>query len=89
MQIIWDGNVSVFVPGLFDTFFKLIRPGEKFTVTVLLEGKVEINSDLLTSTEKHIVVVKANSIRGFPIDESIEMFNYKGNNLAIMFDWIK
>lgn len=87
MQIIWDGNVSAFVPGLFDSFIKLIRPNEKFTITVLKKGTID--SDLINSIPKHIMVTKAGNIRGFPVDSSIEMFNYKANSLTIMFDLLK
>jgi hypothetical protein len=86
MQLIWDGNVSEFVPGLFDSFLKIIKPKEQFTVSILKKGK--ISPDLLSSFEKHIVVVKAADIKGFHIDSNINMFNFKANNVIILADWI-
>lgn len=87
MQIMWDGNVSLFVPGLFDSFIKVIRPQEKFTITVLKTGKID--SDIIRTIPKQIMVAKASQIRGFPIDSSINVFNYNANNLTIMYDLIK
>ena len=87
MQMIWDGNVESFVPGLFDSFMKVIKPKEKFTVSILKKGK--LNSDVINSLEKHIVIVKAGDIKGLQIDNSIDMFNYKANNVIILAESIK
>lgn len=87
MQMIWDGNFTSFVPGLFDSFMKVIKPKQQFKVTILKKGKV--NSDLISSIEKHIVIVKAKDIKGLQIDSSIDMFNYKGNNVILLTEWIK
>ncbi|PRY99936.1 hypothetical protein BY457_1076 [Marinilabilia salmonicolor] len=87
MQMIWDGNVECFVPGLFDNFMKIIKPKDRFTVSILKTGKV--NSELIRSIEKHIVIVKANDIKGLQIDDSINMFNYKGNNVILLTEWMK
>ena len=87
MQMIWDGNVASFVPGLFDSFMKVVKPKAHFTVSVLKKGK--ISSDLISSLEKHIVIVKAGDIKGLQIDNSIDMFNFKANNVIILADWIK
>ncbi|MFB6319633.1 hypothetical protein [Saccharicrinis sp. FJH54] len=87
IQIILDGNVSSFVPGLFDSFMKVVKPGDQFTVSILSKGKT--SSDLISSLEKHIVIVKAGDIKGLQIDDSIDMFNFKANNVIILADWIK
>ena len=87
MQMIWDGDVASFVPGLFDSFMKVVKPKAHFTVSVLKKGK--ISSDLIISLEKHIVIVKAGDIKGLQIDNSIDMFNFKANNVIILADWIK
>jgi hypothetical protein len=89
MQIIWDGNVSSFVPGLFDSFMKVIKPQEQFTVTILYTGKVDINTDSISSLEKHIVIVNAIDIKGLQIDFRIEMFNYKATSVIIFAEWLK
>jgi hypothetical protein len=89
MQIIWDGNVSSFVPGLFDSFIKIIKPSEEFTVSILQKGEVENNTDLINSLERHIVIVKAVDIKGLQVDSSIDMFNYKANSVIIFADWLK
>jgi hypothetical protein len=89
MQMIWDGNVDSFVPGLFDSFMKIIKPQEQFTVSILKKGEVTNNSDSISSLEKHIVIVNANNIKGLQIDSSIEKFNYNANNVIILADWIK
>jgi len=87
MQMIWDGNVESFVPGLFDSFMKVVKPKEKFTVSILKKGK--ISPAMLNSFEKHVVIVKAGDIKGLQIDNSIDMFNYKANNIIILAEWIK
>jgi hypothetical protein len=89
MQILWDGNVASFVPGLFDSFIKIIKPDEKFTVSILQEGGVENNTDLLKSLERHIVIVKAEDIKGLQIDSSIDMFIYKAKSVIIFANWLK
>jgi hypothetical protein len=87
MQMIWDGNVASFVPGLFDSFMKVVKPKDQFTVSILKKGK--ISSDVISSLEKHIVIVKAGDIKGLQIDNSIDMFNFKANNVIILAEWIK
>jgi hypothetical protein len=89
MQMIWDGNVASFVPGLFDSFIKIIMPNEKFTVSILQKGKVENNTDLINSLERHIMIVKAVDIKGLQVDSSLDMFNYKANSVIIFTDWLK
>lgn len=87
IQMIWDGNVESFVPGLFDSFMKVVKPKEQFTVSILKKGK--ISSDVISSLEKHIVIVKVGDIKGLQIDKSIDMFNFKANSVIILADWIK
>ncbi len=87
MRLIWDGNVEGFVPGLFTSFFKIIKPKEQFTITLLKRG--EISTDLINSLEKHIMFVNAVDIKGFQIDSSVEIFDYKANSLIILTEWIK
>lgn len=87
MQIIWDGNVDSFVPGLFDSFTKIIKPKELFTVSFIKRGKTSQN--LTNSLEKHIVIVKAADIKGLQIDNSIDIINYKSNSVIILNDWIE
>jgi hypothetical protein len=89
MQIIWDGNVGSFVPGLFDGFMKVIKPNEQFIVSILKMGKFETYSDVIESIEKQIVIVKANEITGLQIDRSIEMFNYSSKSITIFDEWLK
>jgi hypothetical protein len=89
MQIIWDGNVGSFVPGLFDGFMKVIKPKEQFIVSILKKGKIETNSDMIKSMEKQIVIVKANEITGLQIDRSIEMFNFSSKSITIFDEWLK
>ena len=83
MGIILDGNVWSFVPGLFNSFMKVIQPKEHFIVSILKEGKIVENSDNINSIEKQIVIVNANEIRGLPIDKSIDMFSYSAKSVAI------
>lgn len=87
MQLIWDGNVEIFVPGLFDSFMKVIRSNEIFTVSILKKGKV--SPEMISSLEKHVVIVKAGDIKGLQIDNSIDIFNYKANSVIILAEWIK
>jgi hypothetical protein len=87
IQMILDGNVSSFVPGLFDSFLKVVKPQDQFTVSILQKGK--ISSDVINSIEKHIVIVKADEIKGLQIDKSIDMFNFKAKNVIILAEWIK
>ena len=89
MQLIWDGNVASFIPGLFDSFMKVIKPKEQFIVSILKKGKVVTNSDVIKSIEKQIVIVNANDIRGLQIDQSIDMFNYKAKSVTILSEWLK
>ena len=89
MQIIWDGNVGSFIPGLFDSFMKVIKPKEQFTVSILKKGKVDTNLDLIKSLEKQIVIVNAIDIRGLQIDQTIDMFNYKARSVIILAEWLK
>jgi len=89
MKILWDGNVASFVPGLFDSFIKIIKPDEKFTVSILQEGGVGNNTDLLNSLERHIVIVKASDIKGLQVDSRIDMFIYKAKSVIIFANWLK
>lgn len=87
MQMIWDGNVASFVPGLFDSFIKVIMPNEQFRVSILRKGKTR--PEMISSLEKHIVIVRAGEIKGLQIDSSIDMFTFKANNVIILSDWIE
>ena len=89
IQLIWDGNVASFVPGLFDSFMKVIRPDERFNVTIINEGKVEQGSDEIRSLERHIVIVNANEIKGLQIDDSINLFNYAAKSVTVLAEWLK
>jgi hypothetical protein len=89
MQLIWDGNVVGFIPGLFDSFFKVIGPKDQFVVSVLYKGEISYNSDILDSICKRIIIVNANDIKGLQIDSSIDMFNYKAKNLIILAEWLE
>jgi hypothetical protein len=89
MQILWDGNVASFVPGLFDSFIKIIKPDEKFTVSILQPGSISNDTDLINSLARHIVVIKASDIKGLQIDSSIDMFIFKPENVIIIADWLK
>jgi len=89
MQIIWDGNVASFVPGLFDSFMKVIKPREQFIVSILKKGEVATNSDVINSIEKQIVIVNANEIRGLQIDSNLDMFNYRSKSVTILAEWLK
>lgn len=87
MQLIWDGNVAEYTPGLFNSFLKIIKPKDLFTITFLKKGV--INTDLINSLEKHIIFVNAIDIKGFQIDSSVEMFDYKANSVIVLTEWIK
>ena len=89
IQIIWDGNVASFTPGLFDSFMKVIKPNEQFIVSILKKGEVVTNSDMIKSIEKHIVIVNANEIRGLQIDSNLDMFNYRAKSVSILDEWLK
>ncbi len=84
MGIICDGNVGCFTPGLFDSFMKIIKPKEQFTVSIIKKGGVDIKS-----IEKQIVIVNANEIRGLDLHSSIEMFNYGAKSLVLLAEWLK
>jgi hypothetical protein len=83
MNMIWDGNVGSFTPDLFDSFMKVIKPKEQFTVSVIIKGKV------ITNYENRITIVNANEIRGLQIDSSIEMFNFSAKSVTILDEWLK
>ena len=89
MRLIWDGNVGYFVPGLFDTFMKIIKPKEQFIVSFTQKGEVAANSDMIKSLEKHIVIVHANEIKGLQINSMIDMFNFSARNVTILAEWLK
>ncbi len=89
MQMIWDGNVASFVPNLFDSFMKVIKPKEQFIVSILKKGKVARDSDMIKSIEKHIVTVEASEIKGLQIDNSIDIFNYSSECVTILAEWLK
>ena len=89
MQMILDGNVVSFTPGLFDSFMKVIKPREQFIVSIVKKGEVKANSDLIMSIEKQIVVVNANEIRGLQIDSNLDMFNYRAKSVTILAEWLK
>jgi hypothetical protein len=89
MQMIWDGNVASFVPGLFDSFMKVIKPKEQFLVSILKKGIVAKDSDMIKFIEKHIVIVEASEIKGLQIDSSIDMFNYSSKSVTILAEWLK
>lgn len=87
MQMIWDGNFANFVPGLFDSFMKVVKPKDQFTISILKKGKISL--DEISFLEKHIVIVKVGDIKGLQIDNSIDMFNFKRNNVIVLAEWIK
>jgi len=89
MQILSDGNVESFVPGLFDSFFKVIKPNDQFTVTILFKGKIANNQDMFNLYGKRISIVSANEIKGLQVDSGIDLFNFKGKSLTILSEWIK
>lgn len=85
MGLIWDGNVASFIPALFDSFMKVIKPKEQFIVSFLKKGE----AGMVKSMEKQIVIVNANEIRGLQIDSSIDMFNYSAKSVTILDEWLK
>jgi hypothetical protein len=87
IQMIWDGNVASFTPGLFDAFMKFVKPKGQFTISILNKGK--ISQDMVSFFEKHIVIVKAGEIKGLQIDSSTDMFNFKTNSVIILAEWLK
>jgi hypothetical protein len=87
MQLIWDGNVESYVPGLFDSFIKVVRPKELFTVSILKIGK--ISSDMAKDYEKHVNIVLSQDIKGLNTDSSVDMFNYKSDNVVILAEWLE
>jgi hypothetical protein len=89
MQMILDGNVASFVPGLFDSFMKVIKPKDQFIVSIVKKGEVKANSDLIMSIEKKIVIVHASEIRGLQIDNNIDMFIYHPKSVSILAEWLK
>ena len=90
MQIIWDGNVASFTPGLFQTFLKIIRPEQQFTVTVLETENSIVDTIMLTHLEDHIFIANVNEIKGFPVDSILlEMFDHKSNSIIILSKWIE
>jgi hypothetical protein len=89
MQMILDGNVASFVPGLFNSFMKVIKPKEQFIVSIIRKGEVKANTDLIMSIEKQIVIVNANEIRGLQIDNNMDMFIYHTKSVSILSEWLK
>lgn len=89
MHLIWDGNVESFIPGLFDSFMKIIKPKEQFIVSFIKKGEVAANSDMIKSIEKRIVIVHANEIKGLQINSSVDMFNYSAKSVTILTEWLK
>lgn len=86
MEILLDGNIGRYVPELF-TIFKIIKPQEQFTISILKKGSVE--PEMIDSIQKHIVVVKASDIKRFYQNEAMKKFNYQSNHIIIWEDWIK
>ena len=87
MQIIWDGNVGSFVPALFDTFIKIIKPNEQFVVSIIVKGKVCNKSEKISLSEKQIQIIDTKKIRGFTVDAQTDFFNYKANNITVFDEW--
>ena len=88
MQIIWDGNVGSFVPGLFDGFVKFIKPGEQFVVSIIVNGDVHNESKKIFLLEKQIQFVDTNKIIG--LNETFPYsfrFSYNANNITILNEW--
>jgi len=64
IQMIWDGNVESSTPNLFDTFMKIIKPKEKFLVSIIKKGDIISNSGFIKSIGDRIAIVKASEIEG-------------------------
>ena len=88
MQIIWDGNIGRFVPGLFDCFVKFIKPNEQFVVSIIVKGDIDKESKKISLLEKQIQLVNTNKIRGlndtFPYSFR---FSYNANNITFFYEW--
>lgn len=84
MELIWDGSVASFTPGVFESFMKVIKPKEQFTVSIIKKGKV----GAIKSIEKQIVIVSATEIKGLQLDSSIEMFNYSAKSVTLLAEWL-
>ena len=89
MGLILDGNVESFIPGLFDSFMKIIKPKDQITVSFIKKGKVPGKSELIKSLEKHIVIVHANEIKGLQINNMIDMFNFSAKSVTILYEWLE
>ena len=87
MGLIWDGNIGSFVPELFYNFMKIIKPSEQFIVSILVKGDINDEIEKINLLEKQIQIVDAKKIKGFTIDASTEYFNYKSNNITILYEW--
>jgi hypothetical protein len=89
IQMIWDGNVGSYTPGLFETFMKIVKPGEKFIVSIIKKGKISTSTNFINSIGKQVVFVNADEIRGLQIVSNIEKFNFSANSVTILAEWLK
>ena len=87
MGLIWDGNVGSFTPGLFYTFMKIIKPKEQFVVSIIVKGDVCSQSEKISLLEKQIQIVESEKIRGFTVGHFTDFFNYKANNITVLYEW--
>ena len=84
MGLIWDGHISSFTPSLFESFFKIIRPNDRFIVSVTQKGKIENPKREIDSLTKYVYLVDYKYIRGMEIDQITKLFSYKGENITIL-----
>jgi|GEM_PF-1670637 len=89
MQIIWDGNVGRFTPGLFEGFMKIIKPNERFVVSIIVKGREHEDSDKINSLKRQIQFVDVRRVRGLEnsLFLAIRQFSYSANNITILYEW--
>ncbi len=73
---------------LFFSFYKIIKPKDKFYLTIIKKAEISKPIEFQKDIEKHIVIVRENESKRLPDIKSLEILDYQGSNITIFSEFL-
>ena len=88
-KLLYEELVNELPIQLYLSFYKIIRPNDQFTISILLKNSDDIQDEIISNFKKQVVIVKSNDSKRLPSIEDLERFNYKARSITLSGDIIK
>jgi hypothetical protein len=83
-EIIYENSIiRQGFPTIFFSFYKIIKPNNKFYLTVIKKGEITDTTEFINRIEKHIAIVKDIDSKFMPEVSLLEVENYQGISISI------